>query len=156
MPTAWLATTLVAGSPAQHAVTGVFRVPRPSDGAGYDIVLGKETSIELYETHPSGLSLRQLSCQQLWASISDLRLRPRPALHPQQQQPSAPFTDQVILLSSSGNVSILQYSSEVSPSHNQPCHWSACMCCQLFRLPVTEMHQSNRLQGVPTLGPTVT
>jgi hypothetical protein len=149
MPPAWLATTILPGASAQHAVVGNFRGLRPSDGAGYDVVLGRDSSIEVYEQHPSGLSLRQISCQQLWASISDLRLRPwaappRTRQHQHQQQAHAADAgaDQLVLLSSSGNISLLHYSIEVTYPGASRAHGPPCTCSALTPSPTLRWRQA--------------
>ncbi|GFP84151.1 DNA damage-binding protein 1 [Phtheirospermum japonicum] len=102
----YLAKTVLRGSVVLQAVCGHFRSP-----ASYDVVFGKETSIELVVVDEDGI-VQSISEQPVFGTIKDLAVVPWNERF-QMQSPKIQGKDMLLVISDSGKLSFLTFCNEL-------------------------------------------
>ncbi|KAL3632383.1 hypothetical protein CASFOL_025367 [Castilleja foliolosa] len=102
----YLAKTVLRGSVVHQAVCGHFR-----SSASYDVVFGKETSIELVIVDRDGI-VQSISEQPVFGTIKDLAVVPWNERF-QMQSPKIQGKDMLLVISDSGKLSFLHFCNEM-------------------------------------------
>ncbi|EYU39984.1 hypothetical protein ABFS82_10G175900 [Erythranthe guttata] len=102
----YLAKTVLRGSVVLQAVCGHFRSPN-----SYDVVFGKETSIELVIVDEDGV-VQSISEQPVFGTIKDIAVLPWNKRF-QVQNPKVLGKDMLLVISDSGKLSFLTFCSEM-------------------------------------------
>ncbi|KAG8371805.1 hypothetical protein BUALT_Bualt12G0001400 [Buddleja alternifolia] len=102
----YLAKTVLRGSVVLQAVLGHFRSP-----SSYDVVFGKETSIELVIIDEDGI-VQSISEQPVFGTIKDLAVLPWNERF-QVQNPKILGKDMLLVISDSGKLSFLTFCNEM-------------------------------------------
>ncbi|KAL8463769.1 hypothetical protein ACS0TY_033641 [Phlomoides rotata] len=102
----YLAKTVLRGSVVLQAVCGHFR-----SSSSHDVVLGKETSIELVIIDEDGI-VQSISEQPVFGTIKDLAVLPWNEKS-QEQNPKILGKDMLLVLSDSGKLSFLTFCNEM-------------------------------------------